>query len=89
MTFPRTRIPRSGISHQPNRWTAEEIRALGVTTDVVTAGAILQIGRTSAYKLAQDGEFPLPVIRAGSQYRVPVAHILQLLGLDKPQQEPA
>lgn len=62
-------------------WTEEGIRALGASTDLVTAAAILGIGRTTAHTLARAGEFPVPVIRVGRRYRVPVAPILRLLGL--------
>ena len=63
-------------------WTPEEVRALGVTTDVVTAGRILGLSRNSAYRLARAGTFPVPVLRAGAQYRVPVAGLLTALHLD-------
>ncbi|MEV4826109.1 hypothetical protein [Micromonospora sp. NPDC049274] len=43
--------------HTPGRvqghaWAIDEVRDLGVTTDVETAAAILGIGRTKAYELA-------------------------------------
>ena len=62
-------------------WSEDEVRALGVSTDLVTAGAVLGIGRTTAHALARAGRFPVPVLRVGRRYRVPVAPILQLLGL--------
>jgi predicted site-specific integrase-resolvase len=65
-------------------WSEQDIRALGAATDLVTAAAILGIGRSTAHALARAGEFPVPVIRVGHRYRVPVAPILQLLGLDPP-----
>jgi hypothetical protein len=54
-------------------WTPARIRGLGAVTDITTAGAILGLSRSAAYDLAHRGEFPIPVIRAGSRYRVPVA----------------
>jgi len=63
-------------------WTAEQVHALGVTTDIVTAGSVLGIGRTTAYRLARDNQFPVPVRRVGSRYLVAVAHLLQAVGLD-------
>jgi predicted site-specific integrase-resolvase len=63
-------------------WTETGIRVLGATTDPVTAAAILGIGRTTAHALARAGQFPVPVLRVGRRYRVPVAPILRLLGLD-------
>lgn len=60
-------------------WTAEQVRRLGTTTDVVTAGQILGLSRTTAYRLARLGQFPVPMLRAGAQYRVPVAGLLAAL----------
>jgi len=62
-------------------WTAQRIRALGVVTDLPTAAKILGLGRALAYDLARIDQFPVPVIRAGSRYRVPVAGILTAVGL--------
>ncbi|MGS2618086.1 helix-turn-helix domain-containing protein [Micromonospora sp. LZ34] len=63
------------------RWTEDDVRALGVTTDVVTAGQILGLSRNTAYRLARAGAFPVPVIQAGQQYRIPVAGLLAALHL--------
>lgn len=62
-------------------WTPGCIRALGSVTDVPTAAAIFGIGRSVAYELVQLGGFPVPVLRLGSRYRVPVAAILAALHL--------
>jgi hypothetical protein len=61
-------------------WTVEAVRALGTTTDVVTAGEILGIGRTAAYQLANSGEFPVPVTRVGRRFIVGVPHLLHAIG---------
>lgn len=62
-------------------WTAQRIRALGPLTDVPTAAKILRIGRGLAYQMVRDGTFPVPTIRVGTRYRVPVAPILEVLHL--------
>jgi hypothetical protein len=62
-------------------WTDDQIRALGSLTDLVTAGSVLGIGRTTSHRLARDGQFPVPVLRIGHRYHVPVAGLLHLLGL--------
>ncbi|WP_239406174.1 hypothetical protein [Frankia sp. Cj3] len=64
-------------------WTAERVIALGSTTTLTTAGQILGIGRTKSYTLARAGTFPVPVIRIGNRYTVPVAPLLVLLGIEK------
>ncbi len=61
-------------------WTVDAVRALGTTTDIVTAGAVLGIGRTTAYQLARDGEFPVPVTRVGRRFIVGVPHLLRAIG---------
>ncbi|WP_233513886.1 hypothetical protein [Micromonospora craterilacus] len=62
-------------------WTEERIRALGAITDLPTAGRIFGLGRALSYELARTGDFPVPVIRASTRYKVPVAGILTSLGL--------
>jgi hypothetical protein len=62
-------------------WTAAGIRALGLHTDVGTAAAIFGISRTTAYGLIERGEFPIPVLRLGTRYRIAVPAILTALGL--------
>ncbi|MBS2966346.1 helix-turn-helix domain-containing protein [Actinocrinis puniceicyclus] len=59
-------------------------RTLPPTLDIVTAGRLLGIGRTTAYQLARHGRFPVPVLRVGGSYRVPTAPMLALLGIDAP-----
>ncbi|MEV6520060.1 hypothetical protein AB0M37_30185 [Micromonospora chalcea] len=77
----------AGPDHAPagsrNRdvWTEQRIRALGALTDLPTAGRIFGLGRSLAYELARNGDFPVPVIRVGTRYRVPVAPILTALHL--------
>jgi hypothetical protein len=63
-------------------WTPATVRALGVRTDVPTAGEILAgVGRAESYKMVQRGTFPVPVIRVGHRFVVPVQPILDLLGI--------
>jgi hypothetical protein len=74
-------------------WTAERIRALGTVTTVPIAAAIFGLSRSVAYELARADQFPVPVLRFGSRYRVPVAAILTALQLpvepDPPTPRPA
>lgn len=62
-------------------WTVEEVRALGVRTDLSTAGSVLGVGRTAAYEMARTGTWPTPLLRLGARYVVPVAGLLGALGL--------
>jgi Helix-turn-helix domain len=74
-TAPET--PREPPSHLTG--SLEDLQALGATTDVVTAGRFLGISRNTAYRLARRGTFPLPLVRAGAQYRVPTAALIAAL----------
>jgi len=62
-------------------WTEEEIRALGVRTDLETAASIWGIGRTRAYELARAGDFPSPLMRVGNRYVALVTPLLEALGI--------
>jgi excisionase family DNA binding protein len=63
--------------------------------DLTTAARALGIGRTLAYQLVRDNQFPVPVLRTGRHYRVPTATLLSTLGLsrqpadNKPDHPPA
>ncbi|GEM_PF-3090406 len=52
------------LGHRPtddagtSPWTIQAVLNLGMTTDIETAGAIIGIGRSKAYELAKNGEFP-------------------------------
>jgi hypothetical protein len=59
----------------------DEIALLPTVVDLMAAARALGIGRTTAYQLARADEFPCPVVRVGSSYRVPTAGLLGLLGL--------
>jgi hypothetical protein len=50
-------------------WTVEAVRVLGMTTDVDTAAAILGFGRTKAYELAKNNQFPVQTLRIGRPLR--------------------
>ena len=63
-------------------WTKAAIRALGVRTDVETAGSIFGLSRTQSYQAVSDDRFPVGVIRVGRRIIVPTAPIRRLLGID-------
>ena len=60
-------------------WTIESVRALGSTTSIDIAAEILGIGRTKAYAMAKDGEFPVRLLNIGRRYLVPVPALIELL----------
>ncbi|MEV6932283.1 DNA-binding protein [Dactylosporangium sp. NPDC051485] len=84
--YPDTTLPAAEAAgpHQPagdriEVWTEDKVRALGVVTDLPTAARIFGLGRALAYQLAAEDTFPVPLLRVGNRYRVPVAAILTAL----------
>ena len=46
---------------------------------VVEAAALLGVGRTTAYRLVHDGQWPTPVLRLGRLIKIPTQPLLELL----------
>jgi excisionase family DNA binding protein len=61
--------------------TFDQLYALPTVVDLMTAARALGIGRTKAYRLAHDGQFPVRIIRVGTHYHIPTADLLKILGL--------
>lgn len=61
--------------------TLADAAGLPPTLGLLTAAVWLGIGRTTAYRLAEHGEFPVPVLRIGRSYRVPSAPLIALLAI--------
>jgi HK97 family phage major capsid protein len=61
-------------------WTRDDVLALGIKTDVPTAGAILgDLCKDEAYRMVKRGNFPVPVIKVGRKLFVPTGPILAAL----------
>jgi excisionase family DNA binding protein len=52
---------------------------LPAVLDLVEAAALLGVGRTTAYKLVHDGQWPTPVLRLGRLIKIPTQPLLELL----------
>jgi hypothetical protein len=67
-------------------WTAEDVRALGVRTDLVTACQVVTgCGKNKAWELFHAGELPFPALKVGRRVVVPTAPLIRLLGLEETQ----
>lgn len=58
---------------------ASDTSGESLTISVPEAGAMLGICRGTAFRLAREGCFPVPVLRVGYQQRVPRAPLMYLL----------
>ncbi len=72
----------AGRTVEDRQMSMAEALALPVSVDLATAARAHGIGRTKAHELARAGEFPCPVLRLGSRYRVTRADLLRSLGID-------
>jgi hypothetical protein len=52
---------------------------LPAVLDLVQAGAMLGVGRTTAYRLVRDQQWPTPVLRLGRLIKIPTQPLLDLL----------
>jgi hypothetical protein len=56
-----------------------------MTTDLETAATILGIGRTLAFELAKNNQFPVRILRLGRRTRISVPQLIAYLnGNDQP-----
>ncbi|GAB3946715.1 helix-turn-helix domain-containing protein [Micromonospora vulcania] len=82
----KSRYPHDPLSGDPTPiWTAKRIRGLGPSTDLATAASVLDMSRSTAYKLIRRDAFPVPHFRVGTHYRIPTAPLLAALHLDLPE----
>ena len=52
---------------------------LPAVLDLVEAAALLGVGRTTAYRLVHDEQWPTPVLRLGRLIKIPTQPLLELL----------
>ncbi|MFD5552641.1 helix-turn-helix domain-containing protein [Streptomyces sp. NPDC127068] len=64
------------------RLSFTEMFDLPVAVDLRTAARALGIGSTTAYRLIHRDEFPCPVLRVGSRYRIPTNELMRALGIE-------
>jgi excisionase family DNA binding protein len=50
--------------------------------DLLEAARLLGVGRTLAYQLVRDGQWPTPVVRMGRLIKIPKKPLLDYLGAD-------
>lgn len=53
------------------------------TITVREAAKLLGIGDSTAYEAVRTDSFPVPVIKIGGRYTVPVQPLLHILGIDE------
>ena len=73
---------RANDSASPSGVGPDEVRALPVVVDVVTAGRCCGLGRDTSYRLARSGQFPVPVLSLGRRLVCKRADLLAALGIE-------
>lgn len=71
----------AGMKTTPS-FSMDEIRHWPAMVDLVRAARVFGIGRTLAYEMAQDGTFPVRVVKVGrgqGRWGVPTEEIIALL----------
>jgi excisionase family DNA binding protein len=59
---------------------SKEIGSIPAVLDLPDAARLLGVGRTFAYQLVRDGQWPTPVIRVGRLIKIPTRPLLEFLG---------
>jgi excisionase family DNA binding protein len=67
----------SGPARPPTR--VDPAVPLPAVLDLVQAAALLGVGRTTAYRLVHDQQWPTPVLRLGRLIKIPTQPVLDLL----------
>jgi hypothetical protein len=78
-----TRPAAQGMTH-------DEVLALPVMVSLDVSNRAIGCGRTTGFRLARLGQYPVAVHRLGGQYRVARADLLRFLGIeDTPRRDAA
>lgn len=59
-----------------------QLRELGATCGVSVGGSFFGLSRPHSYRLVQQGEFPVPVLRVGSRMMIRTADLARALGVE-------
>ena len=77
-------LHRGGASSSAPTAPAAKPR-LPAVLDLPRAAAMLGVGRTTAYKLVQQGRCPTPILRIGRLIKVPTKPLLDVLSANPAQ----
>jgi excisionase family DNA binding protein len=74
--------PKAPTPDQPSGRTGATLDLtvpLPAVLNLMQAAALLGLGRTTAYRLVHDNEWPTPVLWLGGQIKIPTQPLLDLL----------
>jgi excisionase family DNA binding protein len=63
----------------PTGSASDRYDTLPLALDLLQAAALLGLGRTTAYRLVHDNQWPTPVFRLGRLIKIPTQPLLDLL----------
>jgi hypothetical protein len=76
---PKTPTPGQPVSRKRAADTLDPNVPLPAVLNLVQAAALLGLGRTTAYRLVHDDQWPTPVLWLGGQIKIPTQPLLDLL----------
>lgn len=68
----------------PTGSASDRYDTLPLVLDLLQAAALLGLGRTTAYRLVHDNQWPTPVFRLGRLIKIPTQPLLDLLAGGQP-----
>jgi excisionase family DNA binding protein len=71
---------RRKIMRQSDLADTNKVDGIPAVLDVPEAARLLGVGRTLAYQLVREGQWPTPVVRVGRLIKIPTGPLLELLG---------
>ena len=63
------------------RTASNEVQGRPAVLDLPEAARLLGVGRTLAYQLVREGNWPTPVVRVGRLIKIPTRPLLEYLGV--------
>jgi predicted DNA-binding transcriptional regulator AlpA len=69
-------------NHERRVMTRDDALALPPVVSLPTAAEVLGLGRSAAYELVRNGQWPTPILRLGRLIKVPTAPLIALVGID-------
>jgi excisionase family DNA binding protein len=72
---------KAAVVSKESAAVSSELGGTSAVLDLPEAARLLGVGRTLAYQLVRDGQWPTPVVRVGRLIKIPTRPLLDFLGV--------